>query len=64
MLSNAIFRPHLQELARGETRLAALPEPLRTAVMPAAIAPGRKGWATLLRDMARILVSRTAIVGP
>jgi hypothetical protein len=61
---NAIFRPYLQELARGEARLAALPEPLRTAVMPAPVAPGRRGWAARLRVMARILVSRTAIVGP
>jgi hypothetical protein len=64
VVRNNIFRPYLQELSRCEIQLSGLPETIRLSVTPALTLPGGNGWGNRMKVLARIVASRTALVGP
>jgi hypothetical protein len=59
-----IYGPYVQELSRQEARLAGLSEPIRRSLKPTSAASGGGGWKIRLRVLARLLASRTALLGP
>lgn len=59
-----IYRPYLKELSRCEARISSLPEAMRVSARPSLTLLGDNGWGYRLKVMARILASRTALVGP
>ena len=64
VLRHSIYRPYLQELSHCEDQLSSLPEAIRLSVRPALTLQGGNGWGHRLKVVARILASRTALVGP
>lgn len=64
VVRNYIFHPYMQELSRWEARLSSLPESIRLSVRPDLTLVGGNGWGNRLKVLARILASRTALVGP
>jgi hypothetical protein len=63
VVRNSIYRPYLEELSHCEARLSRLPETIRLSVRPARTLAGGNALRNRLKVMARILVSRTALVG-
>lgn len=59
-----VFRPYLEELAQCEARLSALPAALRSSIAPAAAAAKKEKGLDRLKRVARVLASRTALIGP
>lgn len=59
-----IYGPYMQELSRHEIRLAGLAERLRASLTPALTLQGGSGWVNRTKVLARIVASRTALVGP
>jgi hypothetical protein len=54
----------LKALSHCEARIASLPEAVRVSARPSLTLLGDNGWVYRLKVMARILASRTALVGP
>lgn len=61
---NGIYRPYMQELSRHEARMSGLSESMRESLRPALTLQGGSGWGNRTRVLARIIASRTALVGP
>jgi len=62
-LRKYIYRPYLEELADCQARLKTLPQTVRSHLgSPDASSVGR--WTTRLKVVARILATRTALIGP
>lgn len=64
VVRNHVYRPYLEELAQCEARLCALPAGLRTAIAPAATLAAKGGALDRWKLVARVLASRTALIGP
>lgn len=61
VVRNSIYRPYLQELSRCEARL---PQAIRLSMRPALTLVGGNSLRNRAVVLARILASRTALVGP
>ena len=64
IVRSSIVRPYVQELSGCDAQLAGLPDPIRRSVRPALTLVGGNGWGNRLKIMARILATRTALIGP
>jgi hypothetical protein len=61
LVRNNLYRPYLDELSRCEARL---PEAIRLSAKPALTLLGGNSLGNRMKVLARILASRTALVGP
>lgn len=61
---NGIYGPYVRELSLHEARLSGLPDSIRLSLKPSPAPPGGSGWGARLKVLARVLASRTALVGP
>jgi len=59
-----VFRPYLEELARCEAGLSALPPALRSSIASATTVAKQGNRLDRLKLVARVLASRTALIGP
>ena len=64
IVRSGIVRPYVQELSGCDVQLARLPDPIRRSVRPALTLVGGNGWGNRLKILARILATRTALIGP